>query len=224
MEGKDVKTTMLIGLLCFATGQTSAQELSFETRLSLESRKLVKSVEQVRAAAAAGIAAQTEGRVLLTELKPGAKVTLSRALSEQIARDDSSFSLTTFINGIKVDLENLRGAIGAALIPGPGLWAAVNTVPNAARGKCAAAPAEKILSLVAVRLSETNGNGASLVLDFGGRACVASITLRIIQGASRAPVLRGVTVKDLEESFGVDADGVSRLAVTASGKKTNGPF
>ncbi len=208
-----MKTIMLIGLLCFAAGQASAQELSFETQLSLESQKLVKSIEQVRASAAAGIAAHDEGRVLLMELKPGAKVTLSRALSEQIARDDSSFSLTTFINGIKVDIENLRDAIGAAVLPGPGLWASVNTVPGAARGECAAAPAAKVLSVVAVRVSEANGNGASLVLDFGGRACVESIALRIINGASRAPALRGITVKDLEESFGADVDGTPRLKV-----------
>ena len=147
------------------------------------------------------------------KLKPGTKVTLSRALSEQIAQDDSSFSLTTFINGIKVDIENLRDAIGATVLPGPGLWASVNTVPGSARGECAAAPAAKVLSVVAVRVSEANGNGASLVLDFGGRACVESIALRIINGASRAPDLRGVTVKDLEESFGADVDGTPRLKV-----------
>lgn len=207
---------MLIGLLCFAAGRTSAQEPSFETRLSLELQTLATNVERLRASAAVKFAAQGESRVLLTELKPGAQVTLSRALSEQISRDDSSFSLTTFINGIKVDLEDLRGATNASALPGPGLWASVNSIPDTARGKCAAAPAEKVLSLVAVRLSDTNGNGASLVLDFGGVACVASITLRIIKGASRAPDLRGVTVKDIEESFGADADGVPRLAVTAA--------
>lgn len=167
-------------------------------------------------------AAQDERRVLLTDLKPGAMVTLSRALSEQIARDDSSFSLTTFINGIKVDLENLTGAVGASLLPGPGLWAAVNTVPDTARGKCAAVPAATVLSLVAVSLSETSGNGASLILDFGGQACVESITLRIINGASRAPHPSGVTVGDLEETFGFDADGVPRLKV--AGRRSHGPL
>ena len=47
-----MKILMLIGLLCFAAGQTLAHELSFETQLSLESQKLAKSVDQVRAAAA----------------------------------------------------------------------------------------------------------------------------------------------------------------------------
>lgn len=176
-------TIMLIGILCFAAGQT---------------------------------AAQAEDRVLLADLKPGAQVNLSPALSEQIARDDLNFSLTTFINGIKIDLEDLRGAVGASVLPGPGLWASINSIPDTARGECATPPAERVLPLVVVRLSDTNGTGANLVLDFGGAACVASITLRTIKGASRALDLRRVTVKDLEESFGTDADGFPRLTVTAA--------
>ncbi|MEK7384436.1 MAG: hypothetical protein AAB262_14265 [Elusimicrobiota bacterium] len=189
--------------------ESSAGAILEEARSS--SQKLRENSHQM---SGVKIGAHAEGQVLLSELKPGTEVTLSQALSEQITRDKLSFfSMTTYINGIKVDIENLRGAVAASVIPGPGLWAGVNTVPGAARGECAVAPRENVLSIVAVRLSETNGKGASLVLDFGGQACIDSISLWIIQGASRAPDLRGVTVKDLEETFGVDARGGPRLKV-----------
>lgn len=213
----------ILAFLFLAAGPAGAREpvVSFDDGIDVRDILTGLRESSSRMAEVKG-AAQDESRVLLTELKPGAQVTLSRALSEQIVRDDSSFSLITYINGIKVDLENLRGAIGASLLPGPGLWAAVNTVPDAARGRCSAVPAATVLSLIAVRLSETSGNGASLILDFGAQACIESITLRIIKGASRAPDLRGVTVGDLEETFGVGADGAPRLKV--AGRRSNGPL
>lgn len=166
--------------------------------------------------AGVGISAQEEGRVLLTELKPGARVTLSQELWDQIAEDDSSFSMTTYINGIKIDIMNLRGAIGASAIPGPGLWAAVNTVSEATRGRCESSPTAKALSIVAVRLYDAGSEGASLILDLGGRACIDSISLRIIKGGSRVPDIRSITIDDLEETFGFDAFGARRLKISAT--------
>lgn len=148
---------------------------------------------------------------LLSELAPGTAVTLSRTLSDEIARDDAGFALTTFINGVKVDLENLRGALAATILPGPGLWAAVGAIPKAQRGACAAGPSGTVMSLTAVRLLEAGGRDPELVLDLAGPGCVEAIHLRLIRKASRVDDLRAVTVEDLEETFGVDASGTARL-------------